>query len=273
MRVITDDGVGLEVEVRGAGTPLLLVHGFGGAKEDFFDHLDDLALTHRVATFDHRGHGASDQPEDVAAYSLERLRRDTMQVADALGFERFVVLGHSMGGMVTRRLPIDHPERIVAHIFMDTSAGPIGDTAPELLELGATIALTEGKDALKAAMDALGSPLDNPAYERLLVERPGYQEFVDKKWSDLSHIMWGAMARAIAAQSDDLAHLAAVSAPALVIVGELDGPFRGPSKAIATTMPNARLAVIDDAGHSPQFENPQQWFAELSKFLSEIVAA
>lgn len=272
MRIITDDGIELSVEVRGAGPALLLVHGFGGAKEDFFDHLDDLALTHRVATFDHRGHGESGRPATIEGYSLDRLRRDTMQVADALGFDRFIALGHSMGGMITRRLPIDHPERIAGHIFMDTSAGPLDGVGGELLELGATIALTEGKDALKSAMDSMGSPLDNPAYERLLRDRAGYQEFVDRKWEDLSEIMWAAMALEIAQQTDDLDALRAMNCPTLVIVGELDTPFIAPSRAIAETVADARLAVIPDAGHSPQFENPGAWLAEITKFLGTVAA-
>jgi pimeloyl-ACP methyl ester carboxylesterase len=256
--------------VRGDGPALLLVHGFGGAKEDFFDHLDELALTHRVATFDHRGHGASDKPESVDAYSLERLRADTLQVADALGFDQYVLLGHSMGGMVTRRIATDHPHRVIAHIFMDTSPGPLPDIDPALLDLGATIALDEGKESLKNALDALGSPLDNPAYERVLVERQGYQEFVDKKWDDLSHIMWAALARAIAYQNDDLEALRGLRCPVLVIVGELDRPFLRPSAAITEAVRGARLAVIEGAGHSPQFENPNDWYAEITKFLAEV---
>jgi len=73
MRIEMDDGVSLAVERTGSGPPLLLVHGFGGAKEDFADHLDALAQHSDVVVFDHRGHGASDQPPDEAAYSLDRL--------------------------------------------------------------------------------------------------------------------------------------------------------------------------------------------------------
>lgn len=272
MRIVTDDGVELEVEVRGSGPGLLLVHGFGGAKEDWSDHVDELSLTHTVVTFDHRGHGASDKPDAVEHYSLERLRADVLHVADATGLDTFVLLGHSMGGMVTRRLAVELPHRVTAHIFMDTSPGPLPGLDPDVLELGATIALGEGKDALKAAMDALGDPLANPAYQRLLRERPGYQEFVDKKWSDLSIVMWAAMAREIAHQPDDLHLLRDLSCPALVIVGELDTPFHEPSRAIAAAVRGARLVVVPEAGHSPQFENADVWRAEVTKFLAELAA-
>src|SRR5215470_12996484 len=62
MRITTDDGVELAVEVAGSGPGLVLVHGFGGAKEDFADHVPALAAEHTVVIFDHRGHGASDKP-------------------------------------------------------------------------------------------------------------------------------------------------------------------------------------------------------------------
>ncbi|HYU57939.1 MAG TPA: alpha/beta fold hydrolase, partial [Actinomycetota bacterium] len=104
MRVTVDDDVRLEVREAGAGPALLLVHGFGGAKEDFADHIEALGARYRVVTFDHRGHGESDAPDHVEAYSLDRLAADTLQVADALGIDRFRLLGHSMGGMVARRL-------------------------------------------------------------------------------------------------------------------------------------------------------------------------
>src|SRR5262245_34024535 len=65
--VTTDDGVPLATSVRESdrstdAPTLLLVHGFGGAKEDFADHVDALAREHRVVSFDHRGHGASGAP-------------------------------------------------------------------------------------------------------------------------------------------------------------------------------------------------------------------
>src|SRR5438105_4194681 len=124
MRVTVDDGVSLEVEAVGSGAPLLMVHGFTGAQEDFFDHRELLGRHSRVVTFDHRGHGRSDKPDDVAAYSLDRLARDTLAVADALGFDRFRLLGHSMGGMVAARVVVAAPERVDGLVLMDTAAGP-----------------------------------------------------------------------------------------------------------------------------------------------------
>src|SRR5882672_395613 len=119
MRITTSDGVGLGVEVAGEGPGLLLVHGFGGAKEDFADHVPVLARDHTVVVFDHRGHGASDKPAKPASYTLERL---------------------------------------VALVMMDTTAGPIPGFDASLMEAASEVALTRGKDALKELLDIATDP-------------------------------------------------------------------------------------------------------------------
>ena len=273
MRITTSDGVGLVVEVAGAGPGLLLVHGFGGAKEDFADHVPALARDHTVVVFDHRGHGASDKPTDRAAYSIDRLATDILEVADACELDRFRLLGHSMGGMVGRQVPLRAPERVEALIMMDTSAGPIPGFEPSLMDDAAEVAFTRGKAALKELLD-LVPVLETPAYKRTLLDRPGYQAFQDRKWADLSEIMWGAMAVALAHQSDDLAALAAAAMqfPVLVLVGSEDAPFVAASNAMAAAIEDAQLVVIPDAGHSPQFENPEAWIDALSRFLASVPA-
>ncbi|HUI48190.1 MAG TPA: alpha/beta hydrolase [Acidimicrobiia bacterium] len=272
MRITTNDGVSLAVEIAGEGPGLMLVHGFGGAKEDFADHVPTLALDHTVVIFDHRGHGASDKPTDPAAYSIDRLATDILDVADGCGLDRFRLLGHSMGGMVGRRVPIREPARVEALIMMDTSAGPIPGFDPALMDAAAEVAFTRGKEALKELLD-LAPVLETPAYQRTLADRPGYLEFTERKWADLSEIMWGAMASALAHQSDDLAALAAaVRVPTLAIVGEQDQPFIEPLRELVATIDGAQLAIIPDAGHSPQFENPAAWIDALSQFLASVPA-
>jgi 3-oxoadipate enol-lactonase len=272
VRVTTDDGVGLEVKVAGEGPGLLLVHGFGGAKEDFDDHVATLSRRARVVSFDHRGHGESDAPDSVDAYSLDRLAADVLQVAGACDLREFRLLGHSMGGMVARRLVLGAPDRVEALVLMDTSPGPVRGLDPELMDVAADYGLTEGKAALKELLDS-ASVLETPAYEQLLEGRAGYQEFQDAKWAALSVVMWSAMARDMARQPQQLEALASVTCPTLVIVGEQDVPFVGDCRRMAATIPDARLVVIPNAGHSPQFENPEPWIASLTGFLAELDAA
>lgn len=271
MRITMDDGVQLAVEVAGSGPGLVLVHGFGGAKEDFGDHVDAFAEHHTVVTFDHRGHGASAKPDDFGAYSFARLQADTVAIADALDLERFRLLGHSMGGMIARRVALDHPDRIDALVMMDSAPGPVAAFDPGLIEIGAQHALEHGKAALRELLD-LTAPLDNEAYQRVLRERPGYQEFNDRKWDDLALEMWVALVREIAHQPDDLDRMRTLPMPVLIIVGALDRDFLDAARSMAAAVPGAQLATIEGAGHSPQFEAPDAWFAALDGFLRSIPA-
>ena len=272
MRIVTDDGVALEVVEQGSGPALVLVHGFGGAKEDFSDQVDDLARDHRVVTLDLRGHGESDGPEETDRYSLDRFAADLGNVLDALDIGSCRLLGHSMGGMVVRRFVLGSPRRVDALVLMDTSPGPVPGLDAQMMDLGVQIANEQGMDELKRVMDAF-SPLDTPAYQRTLAERPGYREFGDAKWAALSRAMWVTMSIEIRDQPDQLAELAAVRCPTLVLVGAEDEPFRRVSEQMAATIAGAELAVIPDAGHSPQFENGAAWLTTLRDFLARVEVA
>jgi pimeloyl-ACP methyl ester carboxylesterase len=270
-RLVLDDGVGLAVA--SIGDPdapgLLLVPGFGGAKEDFADHVDALAAAHRVVTFDHRGHGESDQPDDPAAYSLDRLADDTLAVAEAFGLRQLRLLGHSMGGMVVRRVVLHDPGAARAVVFMDTSAGvPPGIDLP-LVELGVAVVRSSGMATLRQIQDELDL-MGSAAHRRVLDEREGFREYMSDRWRVLSPVMWSTLAVEIASQPDELDALRAVDVPTLVIVGAQDSQFLGPSRAIAATVPGARYVEITEAGHSPQFEQPDAWRAALVDFLDSL---
>ena len=69
---------------------------------------------------------------------------------------------------------------------------------------------------------------------------------------------------------DRLPELSSISVPALVVVGEEDGPFRKPSARMAEAIPGAELVVIPDGGHSPQFESTELWWKALTDFLAGL---
>jgi pimeloyl-ACP methyl ester carboxylesterase len=271
------ESIALTVAEAGVGgRPLLLVHGFTGAKEDFTEWLDPLAELgwHAVAP-DQRGHGASHQPDDEAAYSFDTYAADLLALLDALGWDRAVVLGHSMGGMVVQTAAVAAPHRFEALILMDTSHRAIrADGA--LVDVGVAIARTEGMAALLAAQEALAAqdqPLGTDAGRRVEAERPGYKEFGDRKLLASSPAMYATMLKAITdvdSGLDRLDDLRDLPMPALVIVGDQDSPFLKPSRRMAEAIPGAELAVIPGAGHSPQFESPEPWWKALRGFLDRL---
>lgn len=263
----------VELAIREAGAggrPLLLVHGFTGAATDFVDFLVPLADAgwHVVAP-DLRGHGGSTQPITEDDYSFEAFAGDVLGLADALGFDRFTLLGHSMGGMIVQVVALAEPHRLDALVLMDTSHGPL-HVDPDLVELGVTVAREQGIDVVADVMGASDDgPLTTEAYRRKVAEDPAYAEMGDRNLRASSPAMFAAMLVGISQATDRLDALAALPVPTLVIVGEQDTPFLDDSRRMAETISGARLAVIPDGGHSPQFEAPIAWWDALSGFLAD----
>ena len=275
-RQIDVGDVRLAIAESGAGQrPLLLVHGFTGAKEDFTPWLEPLAAAgwHAVAP-DLRGHGESSKPAVESAYSFELMADDMLGLADALGWERFVLLGHSMGGMVVQFLALAAPSRLAGLILMDTAHGPLTHLDPALIDAAVSIVRDQGMDALAAVMAERQGPLHTPAHQRLLDQRPGYAEFGERKLLATSPALYAAMAPEFLKTPDRLESLRRLPAslPVLIIVGEQDQPFVEPSRQMATAVAGSTLAVIPEAGHSPQFENTDAWWQSLTGYLAALSA-
>lgn len=116
-------------------------------------------------------------------------------------------------------------------------------------------------------------PLATPAFLRMAAEDPSYVRFCENKTLAFEGAAWAALAGDIATQDDRLDALRSIAVPTLVIVGEQDAGFIAQSRAMAAAIPGAELAVIPEGGHSPQFEAPSAWWATLSRFLADSIAA
>ena len=100
MRVTLPDGYRMNVEEVGAGFPLIVLHGGPGLDHTTFrPWLDPLGDDFRLLYVDERGQGRSDRV-DPETLSVERFARDVDLLAEALGLERFALLGHSFGAIV-----------------------------------------------------------------------------------------------------------------------------------------------------------------------------
>jgi pimeloyl-ACP methyl ester carboxylesterase len=259
------------LEAGAGGRPLLFVHGFGGAKEDFGDGVELLAAEGwHVLAPDLRGHGASDHPDGRDSYSLELFTDDVLALADAVGWVRFVLIGHSMGGMVAQLAALRAPERVSGLVLMGTSHAEPEAISPGLLDFGRQIVDQGGVELLVSVQRQMEDDLGTPSHRRLLAERPGYREYNEAKTLASSPDMWLALVDEMFRQPDRLERLARLDVPALVLVGAEDESFLGPCRRLAEAMPRARLVVFPDAGHLPQFEAPDAWWSALRSFLEEL---
>jgi len=252
------------------GRPIMLVHGFTADKSEVSEVLEPLAERgwHAVAP-DLRGHGRSGHPTGSAAYSFETLATDVLALADHLGWDRLALVGHSMGGAVAQLVALDHPERLAGLILASTFHGPVKGISLELVELGSWVVRASGMAGLAQALAARRS--DNPesvaAFERMQEARPGYAAQSAHRLESTSPDMWLALAPAFVTQGDRLDRLRSLDVPTAVVVGELDDTMLDDCLRLADTIPGASLTVVPGAGHVPQLEAPDLWWAALSGFL------
>lgn len=106
--------------IAGQGAPaVVLLHGWGGDTTSWGRQIPALSKSHRVLVVDLPGHGLSDAPK--ADYTLAYLAGGVLAAMDEAGVKRAVVVGHSLGGAVARRLALDHPERVSGIILVDAA--------------------------------------------------------------------------------------------------------------------------------------------------------
>jgi pimeloyl-ACP methyl ester carboxylesterase len=271
-RIVKVNDVELEIVEAGGGNAdrLLMIHGFGGSKEDFTHYLPRLGATgwHVVAP-DQRGHGGSSKPQDESAYSLKQLADDVDALLDALGWDTAVVLGHSMGGMVVQVFALAHPERISALVLMDTSHKIPDHVDPTMIAAGQQVVRDGGTELLVeiGKKSTEPGPLDTIPYIEMCKADPAFKAWSDYKTLSFTGPAWAALAGDMATQADRLEQLGSLTMPTLVIVGEMDDGFVKQSTAMSESIPNAALAVIPGGGHSPQFEAPGAWWDVVRGFL------
>ncbi|MEY9233162.1 pimeloyl-ACP methyl ester carboxylesterase [Bradyrhizobium japonicum] len=108
---IDRDGVGIYYEVHGEGPPLLLTHGYSSTSAMWHGQVDALARDHKLILWDMRGHGQSDYPDDPHAYSETLTTDDMASILDAVGAERAIISGLSLGGYMSLAFYRAYPQR------------------------------------------------------------------------------------------------------------------------------------------------------------------
>lgn len=263
--VRSPDGTRLAVYEGGnaAGPEVLLVHGFAQAHLCFAPQLESaLAGQFRLVTYDQRGHGASDQPLDAAAYQGQRAWADDLAaVIAAKRLERPVLVGWSMGGRVIRQYLMVHGDAHIAGINFVSSQviedpSCRGPSAPKVPPEGQSLA-----DEIEAAIAFLDGCYGRKPTEAAFRRALAYNMKVP-----------AAVRRAIAGWSTDaadtIAALRKVRAPALITHGREDAVVL-PAAVDMTlaAIPHAEVSWFDGCGHSPFCEDTPRFNDELSAFV------
>ena len=262
--VTVDDGVTIHGVAAGSGQPIVLLHGVTLSVATWPYQIAALRKEFRVIALDARGHGLSQHHGPVSG--LDRMASDVAQVFAQLDLRDAVMVGHSMGGMMTQQMCLDFPElareRVAGTILLSTAAAP-GQGVPfarpttRRLRSGAPagrVALPPGEVGYALARLALGAKADPRFVAHTRNMTSGTSAHT------ISHVLPHVIGFDVRSRLKDY------PVPALVITGSRDlltPPRVG--RELARRIPNATFEVVPGAGHMLMMER--------ADWLNERIAA
>ncbi len=270
MRVELADRVSLNVEELGEGFPVLVLHGGPGLDHSMFrPYLDPLADDFRLLYVDERGQGRSERV-DSTTLSLEVFARDVDLLAEALGLERFALIGHSFGAIITtfHAIELGTADAYVISGGGDSSAALMADVEASFEAMG-----DRGK-AIAASWEREQTVQTEEELAELLREQmpfhfegeppPGYGDGTVFSPEVLRHF-----ASAGYGDFDYTPDLGRIDRPTLVIVGEKDRTTTlRAARVLHEGIPGSELAVIEGVGHMSFVEAQDEYLAAVGRFLS-----
>lgn len=246
---------------RGAGEPLLLVHGVSGHHRMWGEpFLTALAERFDVVAFDHRGIGRSWRVEEE--FTVADLAGDALAVLDHLGWGSAHVLGASMGGAVAQELVLAHPERVRRLVLGCTWAG--GDDTFGVHAPNFVASATCGQRRL--AIDLMVEANLSPGFST----QPGrYEEFAAAAVSVRVPGPVTVLQMQAAQAHDARDRVGAIAVPTLVLHGTGDTVvLPGAGERLAELVPDAEVELFDGAGHLFFWEQPDLCAAAVIAHLS-----
>jgi pimeloyl-ACP methyl ester carboxylesterase len=255
----------LAVTEYGNGPPVAILHGLFGSGRNWAAIAQRLAANHRVIALDLRNHGASPWADTM---SYPEMADDVRHTLRALGYRRFALLGHSMGGKAAMLAALSYSDAVDRLIVADIA--PVA-YAPRHLELvGAMRSLDLAGIIRRSGADVMLAAAVPEAAERAFLLQnlvfdgapPG-----TPRW----RLNLAAIEREmpVLVGFPELPNGAAYSGPALFVAGERSDYIRPEHEAaIRRFFPGARIARIPEAGHWLHAERPQEFLRLIEPFLA-----
>jgi 3-oxoadipate enol-lactonase len=246
---------------RDDGVPVVLSHALGLDLSMWDGLARELAESHPVLRYDHRGHGGSAVPP--GPYTLEALVDDAARLVGEWGRGPVVFVGLSMGGMVGQGLAIRHPQLVRGLVLANTAA-----RYPEAAQAGWTqrIAAVE-QGGMAAVADMV---VERYLHAGFRSEQPVFAQALRETILRCDAAGYAASCRAVAAV-DWLDALRSIKVPTLVIAGEHDvGATPAMAQQIAERIAGAKLEVLKDASHLSVAERPEAFSDLVRGFLKRF---
>jgi pimeloyl-ACP methyl ester carboxylesterase len=281
LRLPGADGLSIHaLEWSREGTPLVLVHGFGNEAHVWDEAAPAVAPWYRTVALDLRGHGDSDRDPECR-YDYDAHVADLEAVTAALGIDRLVLVGHSLGGRIAMRFAGRHPERLAGLVIVDS--------APELdargtVRISVDLQRSGGGSASFASVAEYREFVarNYPAASREALERlvrHGLRQRADGRFEPKLDPGWfqlrnEASEEAMREREERLTRelwdaLAAVPCPTLVVRGAASDVLSPEvaDRMVEEVLPHGQIAIVPRAGHSVMIDNPEGFRDAITGFV------
>ena len=248
---------------QGTGLPIVFLHAFPLNRTMWATQARLLSLQFRIIAIDLRGHGKSDAP--LWRYTLEQSADDVSTLLDHLGIQRALFVGLSMGGYILFAFYRKYAAHVGGLILADTKAQADTEEGKNGRFQLAQIAYKKGPSAIADVM------IPKLLSSATIQTNPDLVQQVRAmiEGNQISGIAGDLMA--MAERLDSVPLLSQITCPTQIIVGELDQATPpSDAKLMAEQIPHARLAIIPNAAHLSNLEQPEAFNQIVATFASDL---
>lgn len=258
-----EKGVRIHYNHYGKGFPLVFLHGFSANAWLWAFQAPVLAHQYHCIVIEARGHGLSSKP--LSGYSIQEMAADDAATLAALGVDRAILVGNSMGGMRAMQMSLDYPHLVAGNVIISSATN-----LSRFLDADQLIASLQ--EDYEAAADDL---VERCFSVKTRAERPEVCQMIKNNFLD-----GGTFPRRVAMACledpngvwrwDITGRLQDIHQPTLVLVGEEDrGTPVEANRFLADHIPQAEFRVIKDVGHCYEIERPLEFNQELAAFVAK----
>ena len=246
------------------GETIVLIHGFGANKDNWTRLARELTEEFNVYAIDLPGHGDSSKPLDLG-YGFEDQVRNLAKILQALDLQKFHMMGNSMGGAITALYAATYPDQVQSAVLFDPAG--VFEYESELVEL-----VKEGDNPLIPSKEGDFKRLIDFALEdKPFVPWPIYDVMEEKAIANqqVNRVIFAAI-RDDSYETDFRQAITRIKAPVLVVWGLEDRVinYRNADVFVAQ-IPDARKVLLEDVGHAPMVEAPEESAQLFREFLAQ----